>query len=67
MNDVIDRAQAAEETERDLALAFVPAPRSGKSAPDCRVCGAPIPEARRQAVVTELCIRCARAAERGKR
>lgn len=60
MADVVDDAQ--ELVERQLADAIARArsatPR-GVSAAVCALCGDEIPEARRRAVVTTMCVDCA--------
>lgn len=69
VTDVFDRAQEREEEMRQDALAEQ-ARRAGDpagrvSAEECRMCGEPIPEGRRQAVPgVETCIECQRDVER---
>jgi phage/conjugal plasmid C-4 type zinc finger TraR family protein len=67
--DNIDLAQEREEGFRKAALAAFRDHHSGQgeSAYFCRVCGIRIPDDRRQAVKTDLCIDCARQIDKGGR
>jgi len=58
MTDIIDRAQALEQRQRDAALRRrVPRPQSGRK--DCIDCEVEIPEARRAACPgADRCIDC---------
>jgi len=59
MADIGDLALEEEELARAAALRSRPRPASGTSATHCRDCGEAIAEARRAAVITELCATCA--------
>jgi phage/conjugal plasmid C-4 type zinc finger TraR family protein len=61
VSDEIDRAQAREEEMRAIALEEQArrAALIGDGAPDCMVCGEPIPEPRRQALPGVCtCVEC---------
>lgn len=60
MADIVDDPQAVVEqlTADAIARARSANPR-GVSAAVCELCGDPIPEARRRAVVTTMCVECA--------
>lgn len=66
---VYERASYLEQAEIDHALARHRADRAARvpGGDTCRVCGDPIPLARRQAIDTDLCVACARELERERR
>lgn len=68
MADIGDLAQAREEENRSAALATYQNRQKpkGESAVFCSSCGERIPEARRQAVVTDLCVFCAQQFDKGR-
>lgn len=63
--DIADQASDREMADREFALAAQRAAHpAGRSASHCLDCGAPIPEARRQAVPgVTLCVECRTAQE----
>lgn len=63
MADDADIAQDRTDADLERVLASRQ-PYQGESAEECTECGNPIPEPRRQAITTELCVECAAAAER---
>ena len=67
MADPADRASALETAEREAALAAFRDREIPISAKECRDCGEDIPQARRDAVKTDLCCTCAAQAEQKRR